>query len=830
MDNPSPAAAPDPQGNPPAPAGPAESGRAGLENELRRLDLALARVEGERSRLLALRGQLLERLHRMGPVPAWGVPAAAAPARTRGETQPPTVQNLLLGLGGVLLAIAVTAFTVVSWGHLGIGGRSAVLGALTLAALGTPALLLRRSLTSTAESVACLALVLLALDAYALHRVALPGTDGTGYTAVVSGVLAAGWAAYGRWLGGPAPGPGAGLRLPSPVAVALAQLPLPLWAVADAGPFGLGAALLGTAAFDLVLVLRCHAPGARPVAAVSGAVTGGVGALLAGVLSVTAPTAGTAVRAAGLLLVGAALGLGAAWRRPSSGAGSRAAVCPAAASGLCAVVATGGVLRFALPGQWAVLGPVLAAALLLPAARALPRQRAVAAGLAGTAAAVHAAAVLWTLPVVAAVALGPLGRLDRVWAGAPEGALAAVGGGSPWQATLAVPAVLAAVAAVALGVRRAVAAEPRRAALSGAAVALFGAAGTVLPVALDLPYPVAVALLVAQAAVLLIASATLGRVPSAPAALVCAVVTGLVAVGWGLADESVTLGVLGSLLVALTAAAAPPGRPRQPVTATAAVVCAAGLSVALGAAAGLPAPRTAFAVLGVAAVAASVAARLRALPAGLPVECAAYGTALLAVGLAAGDAPALAAVLALAGLLAAGTALRPDRRAAAHAAAALLVCATWVRLAAYGVATPEAYTLPVTVPALALGLLRRRRDPSVSSWAAYGPGLAATLLPSLAAAWSDPHWLRPLLLGMAALGLTLAGARWRLRAPLLLGGTVLGLVALHELAPYIVQVVDALPRWLPPAVAGLLLLAVGATYEQRLRDARRVRDTLGRMR
>ena len=77
---------------------------------------------------------------------------------------------------------------------------------------------------------------------------------------------------------------------------------------------------------------------------------------------------------------------------------------------------------------------------------------------------------------------------------------------------------------------------------------------------------------------------------------------------------------------------------------------------------------------------------------------------------------------------------------------------------------------------------------------------------------------------------TLAGAHYRLRAPLLLGGSVLALDALHELAPQVIQVFDALPRWAPPALIGLLLLAIGATYEQRLRDARRVRETLSRMR
>ncbi|MFE2145165.1 SCO7613 C-terminal domain-containing membrane protein, partial [Streptomyces sp. NPDC059456] len=76
---------------------------------------------------------------------------------------------------------------------------------------------------------------------------------------------------------------------------------------------------------------------------------------------------------------------------------------------------------------------------------------------------------------------------------------------------------------------------------------------------------------------------------------------------------------------------------------------------------------------------------------------------------------------------------------------------------------------------------------------------------------------------------TLLGAHRRLQAPLLLGGATLAAVAVHELAPYVVQVVDALPRWLPPALAGLLLLVVGATYEKRLRDARRLRAALGRL-
>ncbi|NWF31180.1 hypothetical protein HW130_33935, partial [Streptomyces sp. PKU-EA00015] len=245
----------------------------------------------------------------------------------------------------------------------------------------------------------------------------------------------------------------------------------------------------------------------------------------------------------------------------------------------------------------------------------------------------------------------------------------------------------------------------------------------------------------------------------------------------------------------------------------------------------LPPHRAALVLLLVPAAAALAGARLGRHPVALPMEATAAGAGAVAVLLAAGHLPALALVLALCGVIAAGTAVRAERRpAAGYVAAVLFVLATWVRLSASEVASPEAYTLPVTVPALVIGALRRRRDPQASSWTSYGPGLAATFVPSLFAAWGDEHWLRPLLLGVAALTVTLVGARLRLQALLVLGGAVLALDALHELAPYVVQVVDALPRWLPPAVAGLLLLAVGATYEQRLRDARRLRESLGRMR
>ncbi|MFG2192241.1 SCO7613 C-terminal domain-containing membrane protein [Streptomyces sp. NPDC048639] len=922
--------------------------------ELQQLEHTLAQVESHRAWLLTRRSQLLELLRQSGPgsapaTAAWDPPPGQrTPHPWRQDARPPTVQNVLLALGGVLLAVAVTAFTVLSWGHMGIGGRSAVLSALTLTAMGTPALLLRRQLAATAEAVACLGLVLLLLDAYALHQVALPGTDPADYSALASAAVAATWAAYGLWLRRPPstrdaeetvdpPGAGArGLRLPLPVAVCLAQLPLLLWAVAaGAGPLGFASALLVTATADLAFALRTRERSVRLPAAVCASVTGIAGALLAAQVSVGADAPSGTARAAGLLLLAAALGVSASWRSagvnradgddaqaappeadapapaaraeadapaapvvadapapagPAAGAaagsatgpvprsalrpaaGAAAPAWPAAAGGLALIAAIGGFLRTAVPGSWAVLGYLLCAAGVLAAARSVTARAAVSAGLTVASGAVYAGAALWALPSVATALLGPVTWTGAVWSGAPAGARDALGpavtAGTDvdWPGTGAVPAVLGVIAVTAMALHRWWASAPRPAAPAVAAVVAWCSVGVVLPVTLDLPHPVAVALLVAQVAVLLVASVTLasahavpapsadsvpssatgapqapGSPPAAPAvrarteaasltALLCAVATTLTAAFWSLAEQSVTLGALSGLLVVHAAASAAAGHVRQRATAAVASLCALALTVAVCAAAGLPPHRTAFAVLAVAAAASFVAARLRALPAGLAVECAGYAALLLAICLAARDLPVLASVLALAGVVASGTALRGDRRAAGHAAAALFVMAAWARLAASGVSAPEAYTLPVTAAALFVGVRRHRQDPTVSSWAAYGPGLGATFLPSLMAAWDDTHWTRPLLLGLGALAVTLFGARQRLRAPLLLGGTVLALIALHELAPYLVQVVDTLPRWLPPALAGLLLLATGATYEHRLRDARKLRDALGRMR
>lgn len=204
----------------------------------------------------------------------------------------------------------------------------------------------------------------------------------------------------------------------------------------------------------------------------------------------------------------------------------------------------------------------------------------------------------------------------------------------------------------------------------------------------------------------------------------------------------------------------------------------------------------------------------------MALEVAAGGLALVAIALASGDVGWLSWALAVTAVLGLADALHPDRRLVAVAGALLLSASSWVRLADAGVAAPEPYLVPLGLVALVLGHLRLRSRPGTRSFAAYGPGLSALLLPSLLASLDDESLTRPLLLGAVALGVLLVGARARLQAPIVIGGAVLVADALHLLAPY----AAALPRWTTLGAAGLLLVALGATYEQRRQDVARIRD------
>ncbi|MFE7675025.1 SCO7613 C-terminal domain-containing membrane protein [Streptomyces albidoflavus] len=815
----------------PLPSSPAEE-LVLLERELLWLDTRRAQLLRRRAWLkAALRAQ---RTQGWQPPPhgapsGWAHAPAVPPAPEvppGSATGGPGAQHVLLILGGLLLAVAAIAFTLFSWGEMGIAGRAVVLAGVTAGALGAPVLLLRRGLGATAEAVGAVALLLTVLDAYALHAAVLPEADGAGYAAFASGVLAAGWTAYGVGVGR--------LRLPLPAAVVAGQFPLVLGAWAAGGSaLVIGWALLVTAAGSVVVALR--GPGlAVRATAWSGAGATWAGGLLIGVGDSVSASGPLDAAGPGALLLGAAVvALTAAWRAPQE-----MAVTGGVVAGLAAVAGVGGVLRTEVPWSWAVVVYLLCGAALAPAARITSVPRHVRSGLLSAAAGVTGLAVLAVLPSAAAALLGPAAVLTGPWAGVPGGVRElAAGAGAP--DALSVPVVLL-VAAVLLGAVYASLVQEGReptgwtGAARAGAVGLVSAAVPVLLVTADVPYAAALAVDLLLVAGLLVAALAVRRVPEAVGgtALWCAVAVAAHAGLLALAAEPATYAVFGLLLVLFAATAA---RSEEVVarslTLVLSVVCALVVALAAGASLELGFPRTAVLVLAVPAVAVVLGLWLRTPAVVVPLEAGAGFGALVALGLALTDGAYLSLVLALCGVLAAATAVRPERRpGAGYLAAGLFALATWVRLVSAGVTHPEAYTLPVSVIACAVGLLRRRTDPEASSWAAYGPGLGVTLAPSLLALWSDPHWQRPLLLGAAALAVTVTGAVRRLQAPLLLGAGTLALVALHELAPHVAQVFDALPRWSVPALAGLLLLALGATYEQRLRDARRLREHLGRMR
>ena len=79
---------------------------------------------------------------------------------------------------------------------------------------------------------------------------------------------------------------------------------------------------------------------------------------------------------------------------------------------------------------------------------------------------------------------------------------------------------------------------------------------------------------------------------------------------------------------------------------------------------------------------------------------------------------------------------------------------------------------------------------------------------------------------VAGAAAVVVGAYQRWAAPMVYGGGSAGLLLLVNLAPY----AQALPRWVLFAVVGAGLLYLGVTWEQRLRNLRRLALSLERIR
>ena len=422
---------------------------------------------------------------------------------------------------------------------------------------------------------------------------------------------------------------------------------------------------------------------------------------------------------------------------------------------------------------------------------------------------VAAVAVLTQTEAVLTAVAGPLTWLGSPWSLTERSARAAVSTQSAWTGTVdtLVVLVVAAGCIVAAG-----ALLDRIAAVQGPGAVLLVLSVLALPLGLATSYPVALALLLGIAAILCTAGLLLPQFGKTLLAAGCA--TALCASVWSIADREATLTVLPVVaLLALVLSF------REPVLAGAGAVLAGASLAAFGASRDLSAEQVGGLLLIVPAVCVGLSTVLRGTYR-IAVEVAAALLATTSIVLAVDDPGWLSWTVATSGLLCLAVAVRPDRREVGLVGGLLLSASSWVRLADAGVHAPEPYVVPLALAALVFGHLRRRTAPGTRSFEAYAPGLSLALFPTLLKAIGDPTPTRGLLLLVVCVGLVTAGARERLQAPLVIGGSVLAVDALHLLAPY----ASALPRWSLLAAAGALLVGVGATYEQRLREMTRMRE------
>lgn len=738
------------------------------------------------------------------PPPQPPYPASPTPSPERGGVAFASVPKILLGLGAFCLLVAAVIFLAVSWSALGVGGRTAVLGAFTLTAGAAAVLLHRTGLRIAGESLIVVALGMLALDVYGAGAAGWLGDGSAGTVNVAAGLIVAS----------------------ASVLVALLRIGGQPRLVAPQVIAGIGLTVAYVGAVD-VSDHRLVAGHLLTLVAIGAALVGRAAGLVPLQWSVTA---------AGAL----------AWFGSASIATTDALLDPdlhqlwAAGSGWSLLVTASAMLvpGLVLRHQQLALAGASCAAMVVTVVLTLPSvdTDATTFGLVAlgvTAAWVAGFAVLPRVARPIAIAPSAAGSLILTGLAVVTGAVAAarwaddvrpftrsldvvLDGPDPVTAPLLlVPSLLVPLAFLALVIT-----DRSRAALLAwvrvaGVVAGLGVATTLTSYDVQLAAPVGVLVLVAigsaaqratgfaVVAVLVAGAAAIAATPSAPLAALAAGVgaaVALVLATLGRTRDSATAGRLAAApLVGLTVTALAHATGGGVVWVAVPVLLAVGvLAVAI------PRPEV-EATSGIVAV--------LALPASLA---------------ATSDPGGLASLwLAVAGVVACASALvNQSRRDAVWAGAVLLLLATWVRLADLEVREPEAYTLPLAAALLALGGWRMQRSPAVGTAEALLPGLLLGTLPSLLWVLGDPVSLRALVLGGACLALTIAGAALRWSAPLLVGASVGAAIVMRELGPY----AGDFPKWVWIGLAGALLTVVGITWERRLLEVRKAVGFLGRLR
>jgi len=219
------------------------------------------------------------------PPPPVHPPAAPAYASPLAPPQPVpprrrlSPQQVLLGLGALLLVAGAVAFVALAWTRLGLAFQATVMVLVTAAACGTSAFAARRGLRATEEALAGAGAALLAVDLAAAYGKGLLEVDRLPlrlWTAIACGVVVLVAVGLGRLTR---------TTVTWPLVALLAAQPVPFLLMTSgvlAGPAGVAAAV-GLALLDGAAALRLR-PVLVPVAGVltafwtATAAVGGVGA------------------------------------------------------------------------------------------------------------------------------------------------------------------------------------------------------------------------------------------------------------------------------------------------------------------------------------------------------------------------------------------------------------------------------------------------------------------------------------------------------------------------------------------------------------------------
>jgi hypothetical protein len=296
-----------------------------------------------------------------------------------------------------------------------------------------------------------------------------------------------------------------------------------------------------------------------------------------------------------------------------------------------------------------------------------------------------------------------------------------------------------------------------------------------------------------------------------PAGLTTATTLAVLAVGQLLANgrwPALSLLLLVAALPALLVAAKQPVD--RPGALSVAVVCLSGSALLADVGNVLPPGAAGLVLLVLAVVSLVVAGLLHGKPSEPPLAItgAVVGLVSLAVP---GHWETAAPQLAVLGAALTGYGTLASRDVARAAGCSALVGAAWLTAAGADVALPEAWTLPV---AAGLLLYAGPRLADAPSWSSWGPGLVSGFAPSVYLAVIEPGVIRVLVVVTAATVATTLATRRGVQAPFVVGAVSLVVVAVGRL-------IDVLP-WpglAAVAVAGALLLALGARYEHRRQRA-----------